>query len=106
MKLSEWRSEKIMIKLQGKLINVFKTEAGTNAKGEEYEAKDKVQILGELVLPNGDIKNELIDLSVDNISSFSPFLGKEILVDIGCFSSGKSIVFYTRKNAKPLVVEN
>lgn len=94
-----------MIKLQGKLINVFKTQAGTNAKGQEYEAKDKVQILGELELPNGQIKNELIDLTVDNISAFEPFKGREISIDIGCFSSGKNVLFYARKNSKPVLAE-
>lgn len=94
-----------MIKLQGRLINTFKTQAGTNAKGQEYEAKDKVQILGELEFLNGQVKNELIDLTVDNISSFEPFLGKEIVIDIGCFSNGKNVLFYARKNSKPILVE-
>lgn len=94
-----------MIKLQGKLINVFKTQGGTNAKGQEYEAKDKVQILGELELPNGQIKNELIDLTVDNISSYEALKGREIVIDIGCFSSGKNVLFYARKNSKPVLAE-
>ncbi len=54
-----------MIKLEGVVINTFKIEAGKNKKGEEYEAADKVQLLGSLELPNGQIKNELIDLKVD-----------------------------------------
>ena len=49
-----------MIKLEGTLINTFRVDGGTNKKGEEYEARDKVQF-GLLELPNGQIKNELID---------------------------------------------
>ena len=34
-----------MIKLEGTLINTFRVDGGTNKKGEEYEARDKVQFL-------------------------------------------------------------
>jgi len=53
-----------VIKLEGTVINTFHLEGGKNKKGEEYEASDKVQLLGSLELPNGQIKNELIDLKV------------------------------------------
>lgn len=92
-----------MIKLEGMLVNTFRTQAGTNKKGEDYEAKQKIQILGNLELPNGDVKNELVDLSVDDISIFEPFKGKVISLDVGVMSSGKSVVFYARKGSKPMV---
>ena len=34
-----------MIKLEGTVINTFRVDGGTNKKGEEYEARDKVQLL-------------------------------------------------------------
>ena len=37
-----------MIKLEGTVINTFRVDGGTNKKGEEYEARDKVQLLGSL----------------------------------------------------------
>lgn len=36
-----------MINLQGTVINVF-TQQGTNKKGETFEDRDKIQILGAL----------------------------------------------------------
>ncbi|MDY5960204.1 MAG: hypothetical protein SPJ53_02545 [Lactobacillus amylovorus] len=94
-----------MIKLQGILVNMFKTQAGTTKKGEQYESKEKVQILGNFELPNGQTKNELVDLTVDNIALFEPFKGKVISLDIGVISSGKNVVFYARKGAKPVLAD-
>ena len=34
--------------------------------GEAFADRDKIQLLGEFELPNGDKKNELIDLTVEN----------------------------------------
>ena len=52
--IGEWQ---IMIKLEGIVLNVF-TQQGTQNKktGDHYEDRDKVQILGAMDLPNGDVK--------------------------------------------------
>ena len=62
-----------MIKLEGTVINTFRVDGGTNKKGEEYEARDKVQLLGSLELPNGQVKNELIDLTVEDSRIYEAF---------------------------------
>ena len=62
-----------MINLQGTLINAFRLEGGKGKDGKEYEARDKVQILGSLELPNGEIKHELVDLTVEDARIFEPF---------------------------------
>lgn len=92
-----------MIKLEGTLINTFRVDGGTNKKGEDYEARDKVQILGSLELPNGQIKNELIDLTVEDARIYEPFKNQIISVNCGALSSGKSVIFYVRKGAKPVL---
>ena len=61
------------IKLEGTVLNVFTQQGGTNKKGEAFEDRDKVQILGAMELPNGDVKNELFTLSVENYRDFSDF---------------------------------
>ena len=55
------------------MLNVFTQQGGTNKKGEAFEDRDKVQILGAMELPNGDVKNELFTLSVENYRDFSDF---------------------------------
>ena len=62
-----------MINLQGTLINAFRVDGGKGKDGKEYEARDKVQILGSLELPNGEIKHELVDLTVEDSRLFEPF---------------------------------
>ena len=45
-----------MIKLEGIVLNVFTQQGGQNKKGESFDDRDKVQILGAMDLPNGDVK--------------------------------------------------
>ena len=94
-----------MINLQGTVINVFTQQGGTNKKGETFEDRDKVQILGALDLPNGEVKNELITLSVENYRDFSSFLNKQISIAVGAMVSGRNVIFYVAKGAKPVLAE-
>jgi hypothetical protein len=94
-----------MIKLEGTVINTFHIEAGKKKNGDEYDAADKVQLLGSLELPNGQIKNELIDLKVEDASIYEAFKNKLISISCGAFPAGKNVVFYVRKGAKPVLAE-
>ena len=94
-----------MINLQGTLINAFRMEGGKGKDGKEYEARDKVQILGSLELPNGEVKHELVDLTVDDSSIYQPLKNKLISISCGAMSVGRNVVFYVRKGAKPVLLE-
>ena len=48
--------------------------------GDQFADRDKVQILGAMDLPNGDVKNELFTLSVENYRDFSDFLNQKFLL--------------------------
>ena len=95
-----------MIKLAGIVLNVF-TQQGTQNKktGDQYEDRDKVQILGAMDLPNGDVKNELFTLSVEDYRDFKDFLNRKISIAVGAMASGRNVIFYVAKGAKPLPVE-
>ena len=45
-----------MLNLTGTVINVFTQQGGTNKKGESFDDRDKIQLLGALDLPNGESK--------------------------------------------------
>lgn len=94
-----------MINLQGTLINAFRMDGGKGKDGKEYEARDKVQILGSLELPNGQIKNELVDLTVEDARIFESFKNKVISISCGAMAIGKNVVFYVRKGAKPVLAD-
>lgn len=92
-----------MLNLTGQVINVFHMDAGINKKGEGYDARDKIQLLGELELPNGETKKELIDLTVENVHQYDGLIGKTISLPVGAISSGRSVTFYVRKGSKPVI---
>ena len=73
----------------------------TAEKGEAFEDRDKVQILGAMELPNGDVKNELFTLSVENYRDFSDFLNQKISIAVGAMAMGRNVVFYVAKGAQP-----
>lgn len=95
-----------MIKLEGTVLNVFTQQGGQNKKGESFEDRDKVQILGAMDLPNGDVKNELFTLSVENYLDFKDFLNRKISIAVGAMASGRNVIFYVAKGAKPILSEN
>ena len=83
-----------MLNLTGTVINVFTQQGGTNKKGESFEDRDKVQLLGALDLPNGGIKNDFKDL-----------LNQKISIPVGVMAMGRNVIFYVAKGAQPQIVQ-
>ena len=46
-----------MLQLSGKVVNTFTQDGGQDKDGKDYDARHKVQLLGEFDLPNGDVKS-------------------------------------------------
>ena len=91
-----------MIKLEGTIINVFTQQGGTSKKtGEAFADRDKIQLMGELELPNGSIKHELIDLTVENGKEYETLKGKRVSIPCGALSSGRNVIFYVAKGGTP-----
>ena len=78
-----------MIKLEGIVLNVFTQQGGQNKKGETFDDRDKVQILGAMELPNGGVKNELFTLSEENYRDFKDYLNQKISIAVGAMASEK-----------------
>ena len=94
-----------MIKLEGTVLNVFTQQGGKDKTGDQFADRDKVQILGAMDLPNGDVKNELFTLSVENYRDFKDYLNKKISIAVGAMASGRNVIFYVAKGAKPVLAE-
>ena len=90
-----------MLLMTGQLLNVFRTVTGVNKSGEAFGGKDKIQILGAETLQNGETQNKLIDLSCHDVSAFERLLGQTVSFPVGVIPSGKSIVYYVPRGAKP-----
>ena len=91
-----------MIKLEGTVLNVFTQQGGKDKKtGDQFADRDKVQILGAMELPNGDVKNELFTLSVESYRDFIDFLNQKISIPVGAMASAGNVIFYVAKGAQP-----
>lgn len=81
-----------MIQLTGTLINTYK--APPRAGTEEPE-KDKIQIMGEVVLPNGETRMDLMTITVPNAAKYSDLKGTSVTVPVGVFAPAKGqVVFF------------
>lgn len=90
-----------MLTLTGQLIHSFKSPKGETKDGREYGGDYKIQVLGQLDLPNGESKRDLITLTAHEIAHYEQYQGKEISVPVGVFVNGKSASFFIPKGSKP-----
>ena len=94
-----------MFTLCGQVANVFVQPGGVSKKtGEEYDARDKVQILGELPMPEGGKRLDLITLNTEDARLFQQAIGKRVRVAIGMYAVGKSVGYFIPRGAKPALV--
>jgi len=94
-----------MLFLQGTVANLFTSPKGISKKtGEEYGGQEKVQIMAEKLLQNGQTALELLSLTVEDARTYTQHKGKQILVPVGVFSSGKGLSFYVPKGSEPRLI--
>ncbi|MCL1164473.1 hypothetical protein L2728_21995, partial [Shewanella chilikensis] len=58
-----------MLTMNGQLLNMFVSPKGTNKNGDDYGGQDKVQILGDVSLPNGEVRKEMFTLTAHDAES-------------------------------------
>jgi len=94
-----------MFQLTGKVVNVFVSPKGLNRKtGEEYGGQDKVQIMGQVPLQDGQFKMELVDLTTEQGEVIKKFEGQEVRCPVAFYQSRGAVGFYIPKghSIKPL----
>ncbi len=95
---------KKMLQITGQVINVFTQEGGKNKDGTEYEERHKVQLMGRMALPNGDVKMDLMDLTIQDLADWNDKQGKTVSIDIGAFAPAKgNIIYFVSKGSKPQI---
>lgn len=84
-----------MITLNGTLLNVY--HQPTRRDGEEGE-KPKIQVLGDIPQTNGEIRKELVTVSVPDVKQYEGREGDQVSVPVGAFSPAKgSVIFFATK---------
>lgn len=71
-----------MFVLKGQLLNVFETPKGTSKDGEKYGGDDKIQVLHEVHLKNGEKRMDLETLSVPDASVYKDKIGQQIAINV------------------------
>lgn len=92
-----------MLTMNGQLLNIYVSPKGKKENGDEYGGQDKVQILGDVSLPNGETRKDMFTLTAHNVSDFKQHIGKEITVPVGAIANGKVVTFFIPKGSIPSV---
>lgn len=93
-----------MLTLNGTLQNVFtKPESKDPKTGEIRPAALKAQMLAENVTQSGEMKFEMVTLTVHS-DAFRDLVGQKIRVPVGAFVANGAIMYYSLRNeAQPLL---
>jgi hypothetical protein len=87
-----------MLNLTGVLVNTFVSpvfKSKDAQEGEQKPQKPKLQILGDVALKNGEMKKDLITVSVPDLSPYEGKEGSEVTIPVGAFSPSKgNIAFF------------
>jgi hypothetical protein len=92
-----------MLTLNGTLQNVFTNPESKDPKtGEIRPAALKAQMLAENVTQTGEMKLEMVTLTVHS-DKFRDLVGQKIRVPVGAFVANGAIMYYSLRNeAQPL----
>lgn len=89
-----------MFTLNGQVLHVFVSPKGTNKQGEEYGGQDKVQILGDLPLPDGQTRKEMITLTTDQGPALEKAIGRSVTAPVAFWAKGGTIGQYIPKGSQ------
>lgn len=92
-----------MFSVHGQIVNTFYTPASEKYPDPSY----KVQLLGEHVTKDGQVRKEMLDLSipVDVYNSLLDQVGKMVQLPVGLFVSEKGAIraFFPKGRAKDVL---
>lgn len=88
-----------MLTLTGKLFNIYESPKGTTKTGQEYGGENRIQMLCQTILKNGEVKADLVDLSIDDLTLYKGKESQDISVPVGVYVSNNKPVFYALKTS-------
>lgn len=97
-----------MFQVSGQVVHVYDAPQTIDKQTGEVkrEEKPKVQIVGDMPLPNGQLRYDIITLTVENKDEWKALQGRRITVPLGLFAPSKgSIVYFIPKGCHPRPLE-
>lgn len=86
-----------MLKLTGTLVNIF---TPARRPEDEHEPVPKAQILGEVGLPTGEFRKDLVTIGIKSnklLQQLEQQIGSDVVLDVGVFAPSKgSVIYFTR----------
>lgn len=71
-----------MFVLKGTLINIFETPKGKNKDGESYGGDDRIQVMHETMLSNGEKRVDLVDLTIGDVLPYRDKLNQPVSIPV------------------------
>jgi len=95
-----------MFNISGTVLHTFDQPKRVDSKTGEVlsDEKPKVQILGEMPLPNGQTRMEMVTLTCEDVKPYESVKGQKISVALGIFAPAKGqVVYFIPKGSLPSV---
>lgn len=86
-----------MLSLTGVLVNTFNPpefKSKDPENGDKKPQKPKLQVLGDVALKNGEVKKELLTVSVPDLTLYEGKEGSEVTIPVGAFAPAKGSIAY------------
>lgn len=97
-----------MFQVSGVVLHTYDSPASVDKRTGEItrEEKSKVQLLGDIPLPNGQFRCDMITLSCEDKREFEALKGRKVVVPLGMFSPAKDqIIYFIPKGAHPRLLD-
>ena len=85
-----------MFQVTGQVVHVYDAPALVDKETLKVtrEEKPKVQIIGDVPLPNGQQRYDMITLTVDDKTEWEALQGQRVTVPLGFFAPSKNTIIY------------
>lgn len=90
-----------MFSLTGQIVNVFVSPVGVNKDtGEQYGGQDKVQVLGDIPMKNGEYRKDLLTLTTEQGDKLKNALGRSITAPVAFYVRNSAVQYYIPKGSQ------
>ena len=95
-----------MFNVSGTVLHTYDQPKRIDNKTGEVlsDEKPKVQILGDMPLPNGQTRMEMVTLTCEDVKPYEALKGQKITVALGIFAPAKGqVIYFIPKGSLPSV---